>query len=151
MKTKAKRNKKNCLPGTPASQKSVAEFFKVVNTGITISTPIPEPKNEKMLDKEYRLARNKLPWRDRVNILCVYSEQGVSCVDEVRTPNDMSSTGREMQEVLEVESIYNTNKKCQKGGKGKANLNSELLRGVVASNLDKGGVVGQSQRKNGKK
>ena len=65
-------------------------------------------------------ARNKLPWRDRVNILCVYSGQGVSCVDAVRTPNDMSSTSREIQEVLEVESIYNTNKKCQKGGKGES-------------------------------
>ena len=35
------RNKKNELPGFSASQKSVAEFFNVVNTGGNISTPIP--------------------------------------------------------------------------------------------------------------
>ena len=57
----------------------------------------------------------------------------------------MSITGRRTKKFPEIESLHNTNKKCQKGGEGVGNLNSELLRGVFTSNLVEGGVVGQSQ------
>ena len=77
----------------------------------------------------------------------MYSEQGVSCVVS-KTPHDVSRTVRKTNDVPEVQNLSNTTIKCQKGGEGVAIPNSEMLRGVLISKLDEGGVVGQSQRKN---
>ena len=77
----------------------------------------------------------------------MYSEQGVSCVVS-KTPHDVSRTVRKTNDVPEVENLSNTTIKCQKGGEVVAIPNSEMLRGVLISKLDEGGVVGQSQRKN---
>ena len=73
MKTKVKRNKKNKLPGITASQRSVVEFFNIVNAGGNIPTPIPELKNEKVLEKEYRLAR-----ASRKKLQCQKGGEGVA-------------------------------------------------------------------------